>query len=363
MPSSSSSTAEVTQQQHRPPTPDEEEEEEGTRESSLRNRLKRELAHVSITGFHHHHTDDALSASPSSSSSSSTTSTGVARTAEVIMKELETLRPVSSMPHPATHRSLDAHWSFVFTGVPTIGMRLITLLSRISGFLPFELLDFRDVALCVVDGRTRAKAVVEVTVCGTWDVVLEVCTSLRRPEGEDLEDEKYVEYRAEDGTLLLEHFQGVELNGVEIPTPRSWHTTRTLEITYMDEDIMIARTSGGEPHLLLRNSPLCYTPEEMMTLHDDVEEDGDDVDDEMEECDVDGGNAWTEFFGEAIELYGERIARCLVDRDFGGEERLRKEEAMTMSHGGKKDDEDDEWWRWLGTRGLELGRQWGVGDD
>jgi len=187
--------------------------------------------------------------------------------------------------------------------------------------------------------------VVEVKICGLWDVVLEVCTSLRRPVEKDFDENDggcYAKFRGEEGTLLLEHFQGVHLNGVKIPTPNSWHTTRTLEITYMDKDIMIARTSGGEPHLLIRNSPLCYSPEEMM-IHDIITnydesiviDDMVSVDEEIEECDIDGGidgsgsvvdgGKRTKFFSEAIEIYGERITRCLVDRDFGREEYEKKE--------------------------------------
>ena len=81
--------------------------------------------------------------------------------------------------------------------------------------LPFEVLDFRDVALCVTDDQSQAKAVVEVKVCGAWEVLLEVCTSLRRPTDEDLENE-FKDFQGEEGTLLLEHFEGVHLNGMLI---------------------------------------------------------------------------------------------------------------------------------------------------
>ncbi|KAL9187485.1 hypothetical protein ACHAXT_001588 [Thalassiosira profunda] len=273
-----------------------------------RARLKRELARVSITGY----------CSDADVSECDAEEGKTPRTAEDIMKELERMDPLPIIS-PATHHSLNADWAFVFTGVPTIGMRLITLLSRMSVLFPFEILDFRDVALCVTDGQSRAKAVVDVKVCGVCELLLEVCTSLRRPTAEDLEGE-YKDFKGEQGTLLLEHFQGITLNGVEIPTPESWRTTRTLDITYMDKDIMVARTGGGEPHLLLRNSPLCYTSEEMVAHGDDAA-----MADDVELCDLDGP-AWTEFFGDALEMYGDRITRCLVDRDFGREEFQRKEQ-------------------------------------
>lgn len=287
-----------------------------------RSRLKRELAHAAITGF-----------VPDDNSNNEDTIVVVEqpqsriRIAEDIMKDLESSTPLPVL-RPATHHSLNGEWSFVFTGVPTLGMRLITLLSRISVFLGGEkMLDFRNVALFVEDEQTKAKALVEVEVCGgAMDLVLEVCTSLRRPTEEELNDGEYKEFREEDGTLLLEHFQGIHLNGVEIPTPQSWHTTRTLEVSYMDKDILICRTSKGEPHLLLRNTPLCYrTPEEMML---NVEKDATVMMDEIEECDLDGDkNTWTEYFSDAIEIYGERITRCLVDRDFGKEEYTKKNQS------------------------------------
>ena len=310
---------------------DQQQEQQPSPAEIKRAKLKRELAHAAITGYEE---EDGANNNHQQT-----------RTAEDIMKELES----SSLPilRPATHHSLNANWSFVFTGVPTIGMRLITLLSRISVLFPFEILDFRNVALNVENEQTKAKALVEVQLCGSVDLVLEVCTSLRRPTEEDLTAGEYKEFRGEEGTLLLEHFQGIKLNGITIPTPQSWHTTRTLEISYMDKDILIARTSGGEPHLLLRNSPLCYTPEDMMTH---VENDETVMIDEIEECNLDEPNAWTEFFSDAVEMYGERITRCLVDRDFG------KEEMKNQLDGA-----DEYWWKSISS-GI-IGQQWGVGDD
>ncbi len=55
-----------------------------------------------------------------------------------------------------------------------------------------------------------------------------------------------------DGTLFLEKFESVTIGGVSLPLPSSWQRFRYLEITYLDEDIVIARGSGGEPHVLVR---------------------------------------------------------------------------------------------------------------
>ena len=200
---------------------------DATIDIDLRDRLKRELARVSLTNYAP--PTDGDGADHDHGSSSAVTATA-ARTAEDIMKELEQLSPLPIL-QPATHHSLNADWSFVFTGVPTLGMQLITILSRMSVVFPFELLDFRDVLLCVTEDQTKAKAVVSCELCGLWEFVLEVCTSLRRPTEEDLKGE-YEKFVEEDGTLLLEHFQGIWLNGKKFIVYDTTTTTLLYEVCY-----------------------------------------------------------------------------------------------------------------------------------
>ena len=120
---------------------------------------------------------------------------GMTTIAEDIMKKLEPLRPIA---RSAYDPSLNARWSFVFTGVPTVGMRLIELLSRISaGFPP---VDFRDVFLEVYDHGSMVRAIVKVKLFGK-DLELNVFTSLR-PKEDDPE-----------GTFLIEKFEGLRLAG------------------------------------------------------------------------------------------------------------------------------------------------------
>jgi len=225
-----------------------------------RNQLKEELAICSIENFDF----DAQKEG--------------ATVAEDIMKRLEPLRP---WRRPAEHPGLNARFSFVFTGVPTIGMQLITLLSRIS--VGFPIVDFKDVFLEVSNQNTKAKAIVNFKVFGVpfeLNVRTNLCADKSCPKG----------------TMMNEHFQGITLQGWTVPTPEAWHRSRTLEISYLDEDMMIARTAGGEPHFLLRHSS-CST--------DDLE------------CDID--TDLTVYFEDAKAKYGEKIARCLVDREFGME--------------------------------------------
>ena len=58
---------------------------------------------------------------------------------------------------------------------------------------------------------------------------------------------------------MYESFQGASIMGIDLPLP-NMAVARPLEITYLDEDIMIARNDGGEPHLLVRIRRSC--PEE-----------------------------------------------------------------------------------------------------
>jgi hypothetical protein len=59
------------------------------------------------------------------------------------------------------------------------------------------------------------------------------------------------------GILFLEKFEDVEVrfgpsSGWKFPIPSTWQRFRHLEITYLDDEIVIARGSGGEPHVLVR---------------------------------------------------------------------------------------------------------------
>lgn len=57
---------------------------------------------------------------------------------------------------------------------------------------------------------------------------------------------------ATDGTLFLEKFESISVGGVSLPLPEDWQRFRYLEITYLDDDIVIARGSGADPHVLVR---------------------------------------------------------------------------------------------------------------
>ena len=124
------------------------------------------------------------------------------------------------------------------------------------------------------------------------------------------------------GTHLCETFRSLSLNGVVLPTPEHWKSTRDLEITYLDDDCMIARTAFGEPHLLLRNSRPCQSSQSTAKsgMDEIVEEDG--------ECDM--NSVVTDFVQHALDRYGgmSQLTRKLVDRAYG-----RATEGSLEQHG------------------------------
>ena len=280
--------------------------------------LKRQLARIAIEEYDEH-AYDALIATGASASTTKTTYAAAtkscrsyrATTAEDVMRQMESLCPVAR-PAYQQHR-LNSRWSFVFTGVPTIGMKLITLLSRIS-ICNEQLVDFRDVFLQVSSSNSSpplskkttqppsmtAKAIVTFGILGL-PMELVVQTHLEPDPCDCLK-----------GTHLCETFRSLSLNGVVLPTPEHWKSTRDLEITYLDDDCMIARTGFGEPHLLLRTSNLCQSPHSATTsaIMDNVEK-------EDEECDVNA--VVTDFVQHALDRYGgmSQLTRKLVDRAYG----------------------------------------------
>lgn len=230
-------------------------------------------------------------------------------TAEDLMKELENGLCPYDRPVEQAADLLHARWSFVFTGVPTIGMKLITLLSRLASHV--RLIEFGTVFLQVVNNNKQKQVIMDETSSTTNNgekkgahtesrvdaiVQFRVATVPMELVVQTLL-EPNTTFPFNDGTHLIETFKGVLLNGVHIPTPTAWHSSRDLHVQYLDEEMMIARTAGGEPHLLLRHSS-CTTE-----------------DDEQEECNID--EDLTQIYAMAQSTYGQdRLTRSLVDRDY-----------------------------------------------
>lgn len=219
-----------------------------------------------------------------------------AKDGEDIMRELETIRPVA---RPAFHCSMNGDWCMVKAGVNTLDMTLITVLSTVSRLLP-SLVDFEDCYITLSDSATLVTCNIFLKLFGAVPFRMNAYTALETEQDHP------------EGTLMYESFQGASVMGIDLPLPKM-SVARPLEITYLDEDVMIARNDGGEPHLLvrIRNCP-----------------------------DEDPDHKFTGFFEDARLLYGDRITRCLVDRGFGkmkeeGDTRENLEELLREDRGEK----------------------------
>ncbi|CAM9939816.1 unnamed protein product, partial [Phaeothamnion confervicola] len=57
---------------------------------------------------------------------------------------------------------------------------------------------------------------------------------------------------AESDVRLMETYESVEIAGYSLKVPAALQRPRMLFITYLDDDVMIARDGAGAPDLLVR---------------------------------------------------------------------------------------------------------------
>mmetsp|Transcript_6032 Transcript_6032/g.9148 ORF Transcript_6032/g.9148 Transcript_6032/m.9148 type:complete len:550 (-) Transcript_6032:363-2012(-) len=161
--------------------------------------------------------------------------------------DLELMKDLESIQHPfhikpAYNSMLNGQWDFVHAGPPTIATAIMEFLTETSQlFGPLSLFKFRETYLEVGQEQSVIRVVVGGNVLKR-DVDLIIQTKLTP-------DERVVK----NGTRMMERFDSVQLGGVDIPIPEQWKQSRQLDITFLDKDMMIARSGVmGDPHLLLR---------------------------------------------------------------------------------------------------------------
>lgn len=179
-----------------------------------------------------------------------------------IMEELECLRPTSMKP--ASDPKLNGQWNFVLSK-DGLGNSILKEL------LPPEYYSFGDDAdndkslgaasspplkallsnlyqlkglyMKIKDEQSQVEIVLASNVCfGKIPIDIVFATSLLSTNYDE----------ETEGTLFLEKFESIIVGGISLPLPESWQRFRYLEITFLDDDIVIARGSGGEPHVLVR---------------------------------------------------------------------------------------------------------------
>mmetsp|Transcript_106776 Transcript_106776/g.298892 ORF Transcript_106776/g.298892 Transcript_106776/m.298892 type:complete len:463 (+) Transcript_106776:69-1457(+) len=230
-----------------------------------------------------------------------TTSSTPCNYCEDLMEELEQLKPIA---RPAYHPSMNGDWCMVQAGASTLDMALITILSTLSRAFKFAV-DFTDFRLTLKDDASMVEGSLFLELFGSVPFRVDTFTEMTK------------DHEVQEGTLMYEKFKGFSISGISLSIP-FLDMSRPLNITYLDEDIMIARNGvrgEGAPHLLVKIQHCAEsTPD----------------------------HQYTGFFEEARLLYGDRISRCLVDRRFGDEseeEKIRKllEKARSLSVSNTRD--------------------------
>mmetsp|Transcript_19872 Transcript_19872/g.33609 ORF Transcript_19872/g.33609 Transcript_19872/m.33609 type:complete len:491 (-) Transcript_19872:67-1539(-) len=156
-----------------------------------------------------------------------------------MLEELEVLKPVST--RPTDDSSLNGRWDFCFDVEPDVGTGVIKdLFEGDDGFMR-RILDFQGVHMEIGNEQSTIQLVVSVSLFQNPITVI-LHTSLV-PAPSNLE-----------GTMFLEKFEGIEVNGLRLWYPNAWKKSRYLEFSYLDDAFAVARGSGGEPHFLLRGN-------------------------------------------------------------------------------------------------------------
>jgi len=156
-----------------------------------------------------------------------------------MLEELEMLKPVST--RPTSDRNLNGRWEFCFDVEPDVGTGFIKdLFEGEDGFMR-RILDFQGVHMEIGNEQSTIQLVVSVAIFQKPITVILHTSLVPAPTNPE-------------GTMFLEKFEGIEVNGLRLWYPNAWKKSRYLEFSYLDDAFAVARGSGGEPHFLLRGS-------------------------------------------------------------------------------------------------------------
>ena len=153
-----------------------------------------------------------------------------------MLSELERLKPNTT--RPIEDPLLNGRWEFCFDVEPDVGTGYIKEIFEGNGPQWIKkIIDPKGVHMEI--GQSTIQLIVSVSVFEK-DLTMILHTSLT-PAAKN-----------SDGTMFMEKFEGIEVNGFRLPYPNAWKRSRYLEFSYLDDEFAIARGSGGEPHFLLR---------------------------------------------------------------------------------------------------------------
>eukprot|EP00986_Skeletonema_menzelii_P012303 scaffold6729_cov135-Skeletonema_menzelii.AAC.4 len=156
-----------------------------------------------------------------------------------MLEELEVLKPVST--RPTDDSRLNGRWDFCFDVEPDVGTGFIKdLFEGEDGFMR-RILDFQGVHMEIGNDQSTIQLVVSVSLFQNPVTVILHTSLVPAPSNSE-------------GTMFLEKFEGVEVNGLRLWYPNAWKKSRYLEFSYLDDAFAVARGAGGEPHFLLRGN-------------------------------------------------------------------------------------------------------------
>jgi hypothetical protein len=156
-----------------------------------------------------------------------------------MLEELEMLKPVST--RPTDDVSLNGRWDFCFDVEPDVGTGFIKDLFEGEDGVMRRILDFQGVHMEIGNEQSTIQLVVSVAIFQKPITVILHTSLVPAPTNPE-------------GTMFLEKFEGIEVNGIRLWYPNAWKKSRYLEFSYLDDAFAVARGSGGEPHFLLRGS-------------------------------------------------------------------------------------------------------------
>ncbi|CAM9667597.1 unnamed protein product [Ectocarpus fasciculatus] len=144
------------------------------------------------------------------------------------------LEPMNPTEKPAASAILNGVWEFLYTGGLSPGTLAVQVLSRVAKTFS-AVVDLKGITLTINRDQPRVEAAVKASVFGAQ---AQVKVRTRLEQKSDMR--------------LQEVYEEAEVAGVTIPIPARIQPRRTLYITYLDDDIMIARDDTGAPDLLVR---------------------------------------------------------------------------------------------------------------
>ncbi|KAG8461405.1 hypothetical protein KFE25_010592 [Diacronema lutheri] len=156
-----------------------------------------------------------------------------------LLLQLEKLNPTEA---PATSPLLNGKWKFLYAGGQTPGMVSLVALLRLAAAAPKSpsgatLLDVGETTLTITRNQPRVEASLKVRVLSLENTI-KLFTTLE----------------AKTGSVLVEEYKEVEsdLFGIKLPLQAPASFSRSIVVSYLDDDLLIVRSLGGAPDVLVR---------------------------------------------------------------------------------------------------------------